>query len=182
MAEEPTVTKTPDVQNELEQTQDDVQQLTAKELQALKDSTYDKARNDLMEKFKQDQTKIVEEAKKQALAESKMTADEKAQAEWEAKNKELAERAEAIKQRELSADITKQLATAGLPVELSDKLLSLGDAKATDEFISTIKEVIQKQANEEITKRTNGGKPKSSASNLGDTDDPFAAAAKKLGF
>jgi len=155
---------------------------TEKDLQSAKDSAYDKARNDLLAKFEEDKAKAIEQAKADALEESKMTAEQKAQKELNDKIKALEQREAGIKQRELTADVATQLSTAGLPVDLAEKLVSLGDKETSQSFIDTIVNTIQEQTNAEIKKRANGGAPTGSSSILSDSDDPMKAALAKAGF
>ena len=155
---------------------------TEKDLQSAKDSAYDKARGDLQKKFEDEKAKAIEQAKADALAESKMTAEQKAQKELNDKFKALEQREAGIKQRELTADVTTQLSTAGLPVDLAEKLVSLGDKEASQAFIDSITSAIQEQTNAEIKKRANGGAPAGTSSILDSADDPVKQALSTYGF
>ena len=155
---------------------------TEKDLQSAKDSAYDKARNDLLSKFEEDKAQAIAQAKADALAESKMTAEQKAQKELTDKLKALEQREAGIKQRELTAEVTTQLSTAGLPVDLAEKLVSLGDSEAAQSFIDSIANAIQEQTNAEIKKRANGGAPTGTSSILDDAMDPVKQALAKAGF
>lgn len=155
---------------------------TEKDLQSAKDSAYDKARNDLLAKFEEDKAKAIEQAKAEALEESKMTAEQKAQKELDDKIKTLEAREAGIKQRELTADITGQLSAAGLPVDLAESLATLGDAEKSQDFISSIQDVIQKQVNEEINKRANAGKPTGAPSALTNENDVISQALRNNGI
>ena len=155
---------------------------TEKDLQSAKDSAYDKARNDLLAKFEEDKEKAIEQAKADALEESKMTAEQKAQKELNDKLKTLEAREAGIKQRELTADITGQLSAVGLPVDLAESLATLGDAEKSQDFISSIQDVIQKQVNEEINKRANAGKPTGASSALTNDNDVISQALRNNGL
>lgn len=155
---------------------------TAKELQSAKDSAYDKARSDIAKEYEAKTAKAVEDAKQKAIEESKMTAEQKAQAELDDKIKKLEEREAGIKQRELTAEVTTQLSSAGLPVDLAESLTILGDKETTSQFIETISKVIQEQTNSEITKRANAGKPSGTPSALDNADDPIKQALAKAGL
>lgn len=164
-----------EVNTEVTETTDNVEQsevpatFTEKDLQSAKDSAYDKARNDLLKTFEDEKAKAIAQAKADALAESKMTAEQKAQKELNDKLKALEQREAGIKQRELTADVTTQLSTAGLPVDLAEKLVSLGDKEASQAFIDSITSAIQEQTNAEIKKRANAGKPNGTASTIDTT-------------
>ena len=162
MADEPVVTPVVE-QAEVPET------FTAKELQSAKDSAYDKARSDIAKDYEAKLAQAVEDAKQKAIEESKMTAEQKAQAELDDKIKKLEEREAGIKQRELTADVTTQLSSAGLPVDLAESLTILGDKEATEKFIESVSKVIQEQTNAEITKRANAGKPNGTASTIDTT-------------
>lgn len=177
MAEE--ANNTVETQAETEQQE---QTFTAKDLQAEKDRAYDKARNDIQKDYEDKMAQAVAEAKEQALKESKMTAEQKAQAEYDAKVKALTEREAGIAQRELTADVTGQLSTAGLPVELAESFAVLGDSEKTSALIDSIKDLIDKQANEQIKQRANAGKPSGASSNLAGDNDPIKAALANAGF
>lgn len=176
MADEAVVTQEIDEVTEVPVT------FTEKDLQSAKDSAYDKARNDLLAKFEEDKAKSIEQAKADALEESKMTAEQKAQKELNDKLKTLEEREAGIKQRELTADITGQLSTVGLPVDLAQSLATLGDAEKSQDFISSIQDVIQKQVNEEINKRANTGKPTGTQSALTNENDVISQALRNNGL
>lgn len=155
---------------------------TAKELQSAKDSAYDKARADIAKDYEAKLAQAIEDAKQKAIEESKMTAEQKAQAELDDKIKKLEEREAGIKQRELTADVTTQLSSAGLPVDLAESLTILGDKTATEKFIESVSRVIQEQTNAEITKRANAGKPSGTPSALDNADDPIKQALRKAGL
>lgn len=176
MADEAVVTQEIDEVTEVPVT------FTEKDLQSAKDSAYDKARNDLLAKFEEDKAKSIEQAKADALEESKMTAEQKAQKELNDKLKTLEEREAGIKQRELTADITGQLSTVGLPVDLAQSLATLGDAEKSQDFISSIQDVIQNQVNEEINKRANAGKPTGTQSALTNENDVISQALRNNGL
>ena len=72
--------------------------------------------------------------------------------------------------------------TAGLPVDLAEKLVSLGDKEASQAFIDSITSAIQEQTNAEIKKRANGGAPAGSSSILDNANDPVKQALAKAGF
>lgn len=176
MADEVVVTQEIDKETEVPVT------FTEKDLQSAKDSAYDKARNDLLAKFEEDKEKAIEQAKADALEESKMTAEQKAQKELNDKLKTLEEREAGIKQRELTADITGQLSAVGLPVDLAESLATLGDAEKSQDFISSIQDVIQNQVNEEINKRANAGKPTGASSALTNDNDVISQALRNNGL
>ena len=155
---------------------------TEKDLQSAKDRAYDKARNDLQATFDEKIAQAVAEAKAQAIEESKMTAEQKAQKDLDDKIKTLEAREAGIKQRELTADITGQLSVAGLPVDLAESLATLGDAEKSQDFISSIQDVIQKQVNEEINKRANAGKPTGTPSALTNENDVINQALRNNGI
>lgn len=142
---------------------------TEKDLQSAKDRAYDKARNDLQATFDEKIAQAVADAKAQALEESKMTAEQKAQKELDDKIKTLEAREAGIKQRELTADITGQLSVAGLPVDLAESLATLGNKEASQAFIDSITSAIKEQTNAEIKKLANAGKPNGTASTIDTT-------------
>lgn len=158
-------------------------ELTQRELDSKIDAEADRRMDKVLSKkqaeWDKELQKRLAEAENKGAEYAKMTAAEKAEADFKQRMDALEQREQAIKQRELSASVASDLAEQGLPVELADNLTAIGDPAAIKEWVSTIKDTISTAVNEQVKERLNTGKPTSTATNLNVSDDPFAAVAAK---
>lgn len=149
--------------------------LTQKELQSKLDSEADKRAAKAVEtakaKWEADKKQALEDAKNEGAKLAKMSAAEKADAEMQARVKEIEKREAALKQSELKAATKALLQDNGLPADMSDTLIGLGDAEAIKNAVETLKGSIDAQVNQRVEKIATGTKPVSGSSQLGNLND-----------
>lgn len=157
--------------------------LTQKELQSKLDSEADKRVAKAVEtakaKWEADKKQALEDAKNEGAKLAKMSAAEKADAEMQARVKEIEKREAALKQSELKAATKALLQDNGLPADMSDTLIGLGDAEAIKNAVTTLKGSLDTQVNEKVEKLATGTKPLNSSSNLSGSNDAFDAVMAK---
>lgn len=149
--------------------------LTQKELQSKLDSEADKRAAKAVEtakaKWEADKKQALEDAKNEGAKLAKMSAAEKADAEMQARVAEIEKREAALKQSELKAATKALLQDNGLPADMSDTLIGLGDAEAIKNTVETLKGSIDAQVNQRVEKIATGTKPVSGSSQLGNLND-----------
>lgn len=149
--------------------------LTQKELQSKLDSEADKRAAKAVEtakaKWEADKKQALEDAKNEGAKLAKMSAAEKADAEMQARVEEIEKREAALKQSELKAATKALLQDNGLPSDMSDTLIGLGDAEAIKNAVETLKGSIDAQVNQRVEKIATGTKPVSGSSQLGNLND-----------
>lgn len=149
--------------------------LTQKELQSKLDSEADKRAAKAVEtakaKWEADNKQALEDAKNEGAKLAKMSAAEKADAEMQARVEEIEKREAALKQSELKAATKALLQDNGLPADMSDTLIGLGDAEAIKNAVETLKGSIDAQVNQRVEKIATGTKPVSGSSQLGNLND-----------
>ncbi len=149
--------------------------LTQKELQSKLDSEADKRAAKAVEtakaKWEADKKQALEDAKNEGAKLAKMSAAEKADAEMQARVEEIEKREAALKQSELKAATKALLQDNGLPADMSDTLIGLGDAEAIKNAVETLKGSIDAQVNQRVEKIATGTKPVSGSSQLGNLND-----------
>lgn len=157
--------------------------LTQKELQSKLDSEADKRAAKAVEtakaKWEADKKQALEDAKNEGAKLAKMSAAEKADAEMQARVKEIEKREAALKQSELKAATKALLQDNGLPADMSDTLIGLGDAEAIKNAVTALKGSLDTQVNEKVEKLATGTKPSNSSSNLSSSNDAFDAVMAK---
>ena len=157
--------------------------LTQKELQSKLDSEADKRVAKAVEtakaKWEADKKQALEDAKNEGAKLAKMSAAEKADAEMQARVEEIEKREAALKQSELKAATKALLQDNGLPADMSDTLIGLGDAEAIKNAVTTLKDSLDTQVNEKVEKLATGTKPSNSSSNLSGSNDAFDAVMAK---
>ncbi|AUV70955.1 scaffolding protein [Lactiplantibacillus plantarum subsp. plantarum] len=157
--------------------------ITQKELQSKLDSEADKRAAKAVEtakaKWEADKKKALEDAKNEGAKLAKMSAAEKADAEMQARVEEIEKREAALKQSELKAATKALLQDNGLPADMSDTLIGLGDAEAIKNAVTALKGSLDTQVNEKVEKLATGTKPSNSSSNLSSSNDAFDAVMAK---
>lgn len=157
--------------------------LTQKELQSKLDSEADKRATKAVEtakaKWEADKKQALEDAKNEGAKLAKMSAAEKADAEMQARVAEIEKREAALKQSELKAATKALLQDNGLPADMSDTLIGLGDAEAIKNAVKALKGSLDTQVNEKVEKLATGTKPSNSSSNLSSSNDAFDAVMAK---
>lgn len=157
--------------------------LTQKELQSKLDSEADKRAAKAVEtakaKWEADKKQALEDAKNEGAKLAKMSAAEKADAEMQARVEEIEKREAALKQSELKAATKALLQDNGLPADMSDTLIGLGDAEAIKNAVTALKGSLNTQVNEKVEKLATGTKPSNSSSNLSSSNDAFDAVMAK---
>ena len=152
--------------------------LTQEELDAKINSEYDRRFQKQQEKFNQQ----LEDAKNQALEDgksegqklAKMSAQEKADAEAQKRLDDLKAREDKLNQRELKANVGDILSEKGLPKELANSLVGLGDADKISAVVDMVQKSIEQGINNGVKERMRQDPPTNGGSNLNATDDPFA--------
>ncbi|MDI5785591.1 DUF4355 domain-containing protein [Lactiplantibacillus plantarum] len=157
--------------------------LTQKELQSKLDSEADKRAAKAVEtakaKWEADKKQALEDAKNEGAKLAKMSAAEKADAEMQARVEEIEKREAALKQSELKAATKALLQDNGLPADMSDTLIGLGDAEAIKNAVTALKGSLDTRVNEKVEKLATGTKPSNSSSNLSSSNDAFDAVMAK---
>lgn len=152
--------------------------LTQKELQSKLDSEADKRVQKALDKakadFEQKLQEQVEAAKSEGEKLAKMTAAEKAEAAQKAKEDALKKREADLNRRELAANVKDVLADKGLPADLAESLVELGDADRINETIGVLSKSIEDEVNKRVKESLRTNPPKTGSSVLSDPNDPFA--------
>lgn len=151
--------------------------LTQEELDAKINSEYDRRFQKQQEKFNQQleeaKNKALEDGKSEGQKLAKMSAQEKADAEEKERLAKLDEREQELNQRELTANVTDILVKKGLPKDLAEPLVGLGDADKISNVVETIQKSIEQGINEGVNERMRQEPPTNGSSNLDASDDPF---------
>lgn len=165
------------------QTQEEVEttEATTKEpiayTQAQLDSEADKRVAKALEKAKskwqEEQAKALEDAKSEGARLAKMSADEKARELEKQRQAALDNREAELNRRELSASTKSLLVDKGLPGQLADSLVALGDADKIKATVETLEKSIQETVNKQVEAKLQTDPPKNGASALDGADDPF---------
>ena len=152
-------------------------ELTQEELDAKINSEYDRRLAKQQAKWDEQLKRATEDAKNNGLAEgqkrAKMSAKEKADEEQKQREEALSKRESELNKRELTANVTDMLNEKGLPKDLAESLVSLGDADKIGEVVETLQKSTEKQVNEQVKERMRQDAPVNGESNLSGTDDPF---------
>ena len=163
-------------QEEVETTENTTQAPTTY-TQAQLDSEADKRAAKALEtakaKWEAEKAKALEEAKSEGARLAKMSADEKAQELEKQRQAALDKREAELDQRELSASTKSLLVDKGLPSELADSLVALGDADKIKATVETLGKSIQETVNKQVESKLQTDPPKNGASALDGPDDPF---------
>lgn len=91
-----------------------------------------------------------------------MSTEEKAAYEYNQKLSELESREKALAQKELIAEVTKQIGEKGLPIEAAQFLVT-DSAESTKENITVFEKMFNTAIKEEVSKRIATGAPKGAA-------------------
>lgn len=176
MAEEPKNPAT-DPDPEGKQTPQTTTQEPTTYTQAQLDSEADKRAAKALEtakaKWEAEQAKALEDAKSEGARLAKMSADEKAQELEKQRQAALDKREAELNQRELSASTKSLLVDKGLPGELADSLVALGDADKIKAAVETLGKSIQETVNKQVESKLQTDPPKNGSSALDGADDPF---------
>lgn len=181
MAEETTNTETTE-NNEATETEDSIT-LTPKELQAKLDSEADKRSAAAVEKaqakWKAEQKQAIEDAKKEGAKLAKMSAADKLAEEQKQREEKFKQREAELNKRELSYSTKDLLAKQGLPADMADSLVALGDADAIKSVVGTLKASVDSAVKEQVEKAVQSSKPATGSSVLDDSSDPFDKIMKQ---
>lgn len=176
MAEETETTQTQQG-SETEATEESIT-LTPKELQAKLDSEADKRTAAALEtakaKWEAEQKQALEDAKNEGAKLAKMTATEKAEEEQKQREEAFKQREAELNKRELSYSTKDLLAEQGLPTDLADSLINLGDADAIKNAVETLKVSVDSAVKEQVEKAAQSTPPATGSSVLDNPDDPFS--------
>lgn len=181
MAEETTNTETTE-NDEATETEDSIT-LTPKELQAKLDSEADKRSAAAIEKAKSkweaDQKQAIEDAKNEGAKLAKMSEADKLAEEQKKREEAFKQREAELNKRELSYSTKDLLAEQGLPADMADSLIALGDADAIKSAVGTLKASVDSAVKEQVEKAAQSTPPATGASVLGDPEDPFSKIMKQ---
>ena len=162
-------------QESTEQAQtDDTKSFTQSELDSYTDSKISKALEKQKAKFDEQLAKAVEDGKSEGQKLAKMSAQEKADAEEQERLAKLDEREQELNKRELTANVGDILTEKGLPKELANSLVGLGDADKISAVVDVVQKSIEQGVNNGVKERMRQDPPTNGGSNLNETDDPFA--------
>ena len=125
-------------------------------------------------KFDEQLAKAVEDGKSEGQKLAKMSAQEKADAEEQERLAKLDEREQELNKRELTANVGDILTEKGLPKELANSLVVLGDADKISAVVDMVQKSIEQGVNDGVKERMRQDPPTNGGSNLNATDDPFA--------
>ncbi|CAK8054123.1 DUF4355 domain-containing protein [Eupransor demetentiae] len=160
--------------------EDQVTTYTAEEAQKMAEQEAERRVAKVRAKWEKEQQAKLDEAKSEGAKLAKMSEDEKRQAEQEKQEAEYKKRLDELNRRELTANTRDVLSEKGLPSDLADSLVTLGDAEAINKTVDVLTSTIEKQVNAKVDAKLSGsGKPNGSASELDNVDNPFAAKMKK---
>ena len=135
---------------------------TADELETLVNGRLKSAQD----KWQADAKKSAEAEKKKAERLAKLSEDERHAAEIQAKEKELAEKEETIRLKELKYDMASELSKRDLPGQFIDYLLGK-DSAETLENIKTFEKEFKKAVETGVNNRLKGKAPKGGAAAIG---------------
>jgi len=176
MSEDTTSTETTE-NTESTESEDSIT-LTPKELQAKLDSEADKRSAAAIEKAKAkweaDQKQAIEDAKNEGAKLAKMSAADKLAEEQKQREEAFKQREAELNKRELSYSTKDLLAAQGLPTEMADSLIALGDADAIKSAVETLKASVDSAVKEQVEKAAQSTPPATGSSVLGDPEDPFS--------
>lgn len=174
MSGEPEVTP----QGEVTPQDEETLTLTPKELQAKLDSEADKRSAAAIEKAKAkweaDQKQAIEDAKNEGAKLAKMSAADKLAEEQKQREEAFKQREAELNKRELSYSTKDLLAAQGLPTDMADSLIALGDADAIKSAVETLKASVDSAVKEQVEKAAQSNPPANGSSVLGDPEDPFS--------
>lgn len=152
--------------------------LTPKELQAKLDSEADKRSAAAIEKAKAkweaEQKQAIEDAKNEGAKLAKMSAADKLAEEQKQREEAFKQREAELNKRELSYSTKDLLSEQGLPVEMADSLIALGDADAIKSAVETLKASVDSAVKEQVEKSVQSNPPATGSSVLDDPKDPFS--------
>ena len=164
-------------EEETQTTETETLSLTQEELDAKINSEYDRRFAKQKAKFDEQLAQAKEDAKNEGLTEgqkrAKMTAKEQADQVQKEREEALSKREAELNKRELTANTVDLLSQKGLPKDLADSLVSLGDADKIGEVVETLQKLTEQQVNEQVKERMRQDAPVNGESNLSGTDDPF---------
>lgn len=172
MAEDPKNPAT-DPEPEGKQTPQEPTTYTQAQLDSEADKRAAKALETAKAKWEAEQAKALEDAKSEGARLAKMSADEKAQELEKQRQAELDKREAELNQRELSTSTKSLLVDKGLPSELADSLVALGDADKIKAAVETLGKSIQETVNKQVEAKLQTDPPKNGPSALDGADDPF---------
>ena len=132
-----------------------------KALMAEADKRVNQALESKKAEWEKDYSERLKAEKDEAARLAKMTADERAKAEFDKRVKDFEDREAKYNSERLTFECTKQLAGEKLPVEFA-AMLTGADAEATKTNISTFKEVWGKALEAAVTERMKGSTPSTS--------------------
>ncbi|AAP74515.1 head scaffolding protein [Lactobacillus phage phiJL-1] len=152
--------------------------LTPKELQAKLDSEADKRSAAAIEKAKAKweakQKQAIEDAKNEGAKLAKMSEADKLAEEQKQREEEFKQREAELNKRELSYSTKDLLSEQGLPTDMADSLVALGDADAIKNVVETLKASVDSAVKEQVEKSVQSNPPATGSSVLGDPEDPFS--------
>lgn len=173
MSEEPVVTP----QEEETPQGEETLTLTPKELQAKLDSEADKRSAAAIEKAKAkweaDQKQAIEDAKNEGAKLAKMSEADKLAEEQKQREEAFKQREAELNKRELSYSTKDLLSEQGLPTDMADPLIALGNADAIKSVIETLKASVDAAVKDQVEKAAQSYKPATGSSVLGNSEDPF---------
>lgn len=137
------------------------------------DSEADKRVAKAKAKWDAEHANELEAAKSEGARLAKMSADEKEQELEKQREADLDKREAELNQRELSTSTKSLLVDKGLPGELADSLVALGDADKIKAAVETLGKTIQETVNKQVESKLQTDPPKNGASALDGADDPF---------
>ena len=164
-------------EEETQATETETLSLTQEELEAKINSEYDRRLAKQQAKWEEQLAQAKEDAKNEGLTEgqkrAKMSAKEKADEEQKQREEALSKRESELNKRELTANVTDMLNEKGLPKDLAESLVSLGDADKIGEVVEILQKSTEKQVNEQVKERMRQDPPANGSSTLDSEDDPF---------
>lgn len=164
-------------EEETQATETETLSLTQEELEAKINSEYDRRMQKQQAKWEEQLVQAKEDAKNEGLTEgqkrAKMTAKEQADQAQKEREEALSKREAELNKRELTANTVDLLSQKGLPKDLAESLVELGDADKISEVVETLQKSTEQQVNEQVKERMRQDAPTNSSSTLNSTDDPF---------
>ena len=103
-----------------------------------------------------------------------MSAADKLAEEQKQREEAFKQREAELNKRELSYSTKDLLAEHGLPTDMADSLIALGDADAIKSAVETLKASVDSAVKEQVEKAAQSTPPATGSSVLGDPEDPFS--------
>lgn len=149
-------------ENEVKTPEPEVKTFTEEEVQKLLQSETDKRVSQALEKERAKTQEAITQAVTEAKKMEQLSAEEKAKVEFEKRLADLEERESKLQKSELLAQTKSTLAEKGLPTDLAENLVALGDGESILKSIDVLANTISEQVSEQVKNSLKTPTPKES--------------------